>query len=312
MIELPERNAQMRINKLFLLVFHGGLVCYLTLHNLIMPLVKNLGQGAPWNTAIRYYFVPHFVLFFYFFKCKFDDSKNNSIFSWLVFLITIVVFAAIFVTQSIKKGATSTDFSDGISIISMTIFLLGYFLYFQKFFNTFPKDSIIKGVLGLLLGVLFSFGQELIYQPPIEDKNRGRPTAPKKMKSTVTSTIELPSSNFGQNHWSYPLGENKLPQLLPQETALIITNRASESLLLRIDLSKDESHWILKEMIKLSAGEKIQVLKGLKGLFKIYSPGHPNVPVTFLVKGSDKFTQGLYHLSKNKIEVEYGRSTPNL
>ena len=53
------RNRRDVLDKWFLLVFHGGLVGYLLLHNLAIPLVQNWGQGAsPWRGLQYYFFSP--------------------------------------------------------------------------------------------------------------------------------------------------------------------------------------------------------------------------------------------------------------
>jgi hypothetical protein len=182
------RDLDLLKEKVFLIVFHGGMVGYLWLHNLAIPLLRNLGTGQPILLGIHFWFLYHTFIFYYFFRYDIVKSKPSKI----PFLIDSSMYMSLFgiVHMGIefaKMDKPNLDhFSSTISLASIMIFYLGFFVHFKKFLNWEIKNKLTHYLSSAGTGIalfLFLYNLELHFATAPEwAKREPTPVAPKVEK----------------------------------------------------------------------------------------------------------------------------------
>ena len=286
-----------RINKLFLLVFHGGLLCYLFLHNFLLPLVRNIGQGKPLLNELHYYFIPHGMLFLSFFFAKFSKKEKNTVPLFVALNLTILIFSIVFFMFDINDGLTVEEFTDLISLISMSCFFLGLFIYFKKFFLWNISLMKYQYLIGISLGIIFIFFHERI-------------SSQKKIITTIPTSIQqnditeikinLPSSKFSKNEIAIlKSGFKNTHGLFPLNTKIKLINHTNKKHLLRLEYIKNKK-WYFKKIISLDKKNQNIINIKEKNIYRLRSPSS-KLGYFILIIGSDIYDKGIYILDKKGL-----------
>jgi len=155
-----------QINKIFLLVFHGGMVGYLLTHNLIVPIIRNFGMNAPLLSGIEFFWPFQVILFINFTLYDFD-KKEKSLIPFLIYttLYSTLIGILFLALSVLDKSVSLIHFGPAISLTSLFIFLLGFFGYFKRFFNWKIKNPIILHIFSLLLGLAIGWSYIKLEKP---------------------------------------------------------------------------------------------------------------------------------------------------
>lgn len=299
---LPEERKKSRLNKLFLLVFHGGLVCYLFLHNLMIPFVRNIGSSQFLLDGLQYYFFPQFILFIAFLYSDISKKKKSFIPILVTLNFAILFFSAFFLLMNLKDGVSVKEFSISISIVAIFIFFIGFFLYFKKFFLWDFPQVYSHYILGLLLGLGLNFliNSDLIYS------ERQSVIIKKKDFETKLESIKihLPADGFTDRNVIINFeGFKKKYGLYPQNSGIIILNKTSNKYLIRLEYIKNKK-WYFKKIISIGAFKKKNILIEENGIYRLYSPSSKDLGIYIIVMGSDLFDKGQYIIKRKGIEVK--------
>lgn len=152
-MNLVNNNSEKGRKKLFLLVFHGGLVLYSILHNVLIPLVRNLGRNEYILNDIHYWFLYHIILFILFVRYDVEKKPRTIIpfLCWLGLWVTFIRTGLILFDQS-KLGVY--HFSIAISIVSNFIFFGVFFKTFKPLFDWKEQNSFQKISLSLFCALI--------------------------------------------------------------------------------------------------------------------------------------------------------------
>ncbi len=299
---LLEEERQSRVNKLFLLVFHGGLVCYLFLHNFIIPLVKNLGQNNFILKDFQYYFIPQLWLWFIFVKIDLSRKKESNLPLVITFNVVIGVVSLGFLLINLRDGFSTNEFSTSISLMAIGCFFLGFFIYFKKFFlwnlNRFKKQYFG----GFVIGIIFAcFQNNTTLTKPIVSAVKENKKINYIDKTVVR--VSLPSNRFTSGKIAIKgSGFENQYSLLSKDRDIILMNQSTVKYLIRIEYMRDEN-WYFKKVVNIKPNSQTSVSLPGQGIYKFNSPSRKKIGFYILVKGSDLFEKKTYFLSDKKIEV---------
>ena len=276
------------LDKPFLLVFHGGFVGYLLLHNFIIPIIGNIGKGYPVLSEVSWYFLTHGWLFYVFAKTKrYGDISLPFIINASIFLFSIVV-----ILMDLKDGISTTEFSRLISLTAMSIFFLGFFIRFKNFFSW--HTSFKKIFSGFFMGFIFVICQSFLQKESIPEKKE---STDKKERPLVV--LSLPSSNFSQNTIEITSNFKDSVVRLPMDSSPVLKNNTTKTHLIRLEYIKNK-RWYFKKIIKLKKGEEKSLSLKTKGFYRLYSPSS-KIGICHIIVGSDLFKKGDYLLSKKGL-----------
>lgn len=305
---IEENERKNKLNKMFLLVFHGGLVCYLILHNLIIPFVRNIGQGNMILQEVHYWFVPQSLLFFSFYFYPFGKKNPLTIFSLLGANIVAFGLGLIEILLSIGKGISVESFSSSISLLAIACFFLGYFVHFKKFYIWKGAEVFKIFILSLGIGGSFFFIQEKIVihssrpkQNPFvsEVNNEGI----ELKKNTVE--IHLPKKeNFSNS--TLTLSDNGYYEKVSyfnKEQKVLIQNRSTKKHILRLE-RLNHGKWNFMIVLVLTKDELVEVSLKEKGIYRLRSPSSKEIGIHYIVRDAENFPDSTYSLTKNKVEIK--------
>ena len=288
-------------NKIFLLVFHGGLVCYLLLHNLAMPLVKNIGQKNPLFEEIQFYFIPQLILFLFFLKTNLKEKKENFIPFIISFNFSILLFSIFILFRSLQDGISRYEFSIVISMVSISIFFLVFFLRFRRFFLwSFPKVKA-QYFIGLLLGYVF-----VLILPITERQEESRPIEVIREKKFLETKYQLtlPTNPEVSNKIAFLTYDNFKPKFVTihSNSHLTILNQSGEKQVIRLEYHRNDK-WFFKRVYNLSKNKNI-VLDNLenKKIYRLRSSNNKKLGSFYIIKGVELFIPGNYILSEKGLE----------
>ena len=282
-----------RMDRLFLLVFHGGLVGYLLLHNVLIPVTRNWGQGLFLLDSLQYYFLPQLMLWIAF-------AKNYKV-SWaLGFNVGISIVALAQLLFSLSDGISTHEFSTAISLAAMAFFFLGFSLYFKKFF--FPPGYthlLMATLVGVaVMGVSYGLGgpgTQHTAHAPILRETRSPPAA--------TTTLKLPSQNYSQgpiailtHGFEHPYG------LYPNGSSLAIVNKSPRRHLIRVEYIKNH-RWYFKRIVPIAPKEQKSLALHGRGIYRLRSPSSKELGLFIAVTGSELFDPGAYRIDAKGLEV---------
>lgn len=295
--------------KIFLLVFHGGLVCYLILHNFLMPLIRGLGVGNV--VEFHYWFIPQIFLFITFFLSDFDNAKKNKIIDVLIdfSMMTVFLGLAFFINFLGKKKIDLEDFTSFISIISVGFFLLGYFIYFRKLISVPPKS--VKGFLISLSLALIFVGLETSHNIPmdstkkknqvkvLEEENGFGGCEASEIKISLphayplTREIEIKPCGFEKNIAAV------------SDHGITLENKTSESYMVRVEVLENEK-WKFQRIIKINKGSKTLIDSTIltnPGIYRLKSPSSKELGLLVLLVGKEIQTEKVNYLIDPKSFV---------
>ncbi|MCY4643497.1 MAG: hypothetical protein OXB88_02670 [Bacteriovoracales bacterium] len=279
------------MDRLFFLVFHGGLVGYLILHNVLIPAVKHWKSGLLIFGHIQYYFLPHLILLLGF-------IQKIRLFGILGFNLGVLMASLVWLLYSVADGISTKEFSIGISLTAIIFFFFGFFIYFKKFFTREKYSHLwIGGLIGLLSTGLF-YGIDSEKEKKTSDIIRSS-----NDKKSSSLTFNLPSTD-------YQVGEiNILDQgfqssyaLYPEEPKIILSNQSAKSHLIRIEYMR-EGRWHFKRIFKIARGQKkaLPIIK--RGIYRLRSPSSKELKILVIVIGSNRFKKGTYMIDIKGLRI---------
>ncbi len=292
------------MDKWFLLVFHGGLVGYLLLHNLAIPLVQNWGQDAtPWR-GLQYYFFPQALLFAWFVKYGLSKKKAGLLPFLCGLNLSLWALSSILFVLDLRGGISTHQFTNGISLVAICCFFVGFFSYFQKFFHwRFPGTGAQYALAACLGSALAVLHHQQLKIP--HDATASFPRSTAEAKSEILLELSLPAQNFDSPEIVIEAnGFARKMSLLPeaQESPLALLNRSPEKHLIRLEHAR-QGRWYFKRIINLKAGESTPLPPLPKGFYRLRAPSSKNLGAHILVRGSESFAKGIYMFDNKGIEV---------
>ncbi len=302
---LKGRRRRPNLDKPFLLVFHGGLVGYLLIHNLAIPLVQNWGRGVPLWHGLQYFFIPQAILWCCFLNTRLN--RQNGGFAPLAVALNLSWWAlsCLLFGWQLGDGITTHLVSSGISLVAIACFWAGFFGHFQKFFRwRFPghrwQYTVVVG-----LGLAASALQHRLSATPANAK--APPAAPARpaIESRVALTLRLPSSDFGPNEVvieSSGFAEAHLLRPADLASSIWLVNRSRNKHLIRLERAR-RGRWSFKRVIPIKASERLRLPLDGQGLYKLHSPSSKHLGQHFLIQGSENFAVGTYVLDNKGVEV---------
>jgi hypothetical protein len=288
-----EKNLD--LNKVFLLVFHGGMVCYLILHNFLIPFTRNIGQGESPLLDTHYWFLPQLLLLLVFIR----KPLMSNIGFWMNLNVFISVIQGFLLLFLFNKLEPSTIFSEGVSFAAVMVFYLGFFLHFKQFyklnFQNFSRDF----VLSLVFGLIFVFIQHkllmkkeiiLMKKNVLVEEERVVLDLP-YYKYSKNKIIELSSDNFKDKFSYYTL----------EDITFFINNDVKKHVfrLERLHYPK----WDFVSVVVLDKGERFKITSDKKEIFRLRSPSSRELGIHYLVFGPEKFSRKKYIIYKSKVEL---------
>ena len=301
------------MTKPFLLVFHGGLVCYLFLHNFIIPIMRNWGQGNPFLQETGYYFVPHFYFWWVLSRLSFQkgfyEHKKEFHFPFSLSLnLTIALGSLGLWLMKLKDKLTPQEFSTGISLAAMGFFFLGFFSYFKNFFSMNWYKPKREYLTGFILGLGFIFLQNsLEFSAPIKEESQDKRLDLRQQRGAhFTLHLALPSHSFtGEQIRLTTEGLERPLSLLPLKARAFLVNETEKKYLVRIEYLRNQ-RWYFKKVVNLRAKQTFPLDFVQRGIYKLHLPTqtHSKHPFHILVKGSNLFEKKSYLLRNKNVEIE--------
>ena len=295
-------SKKQRLEKIFLLVFHGGLVCYLVLHNLLIPMTRNLGQGNPLRLEVHYWFIPQLVLFFLFVKAPLKIKNNGWVLCLLatnatVFLLGIIDWAAYF------QGSISLEsFSSGISLLSIGIFFLVYFLYFQRHHYWSLSNMTIPCLSAIVLGTGFFFIQRNAIFHNLPKQTTRKESIPVESPLKVIRLPAEDSPNKGHISIGSPSYKGGV-SYVPSRTKLVFENDSDERRLLRLEYMIDRRFGLVK-ILNIKPHSNISFTHSEeKDILRLRPSTDRDLGIHYIVVGANKFDPATYEFYKNRVDI---------
>ncbi len=286
-------NQQIGLKKVFLVIFHGGMVAYLILHNIMIPIIRNYGAGAEIFKGVHYWFALHLFLLILFIRYDFHKRPRTIIPAtlWVSVWATLLGTAELFYSLGVSKVNVG-HFSSFISIACVGIFYIGFFRYFKQFIN-WETDSLAKRhILAFLLGAAH-FGVQMQFEEHIG--------LLKKKREIVTNQQELDYDTLGckGSQLRLKIGDQFSPmdKLIIKDCGFLeniskfnqgnisLINESGKDHLLKLErLSVDK--WKFVKLIKIHAGETLSIRKDnfhLSGIYQLRSPTSKQIGIHLII-----------------------------
>ena len=122
---------QIKKNRLLLLqVFHGGLIAYLMLHEVLIPMINNLAKSRAFLTDMNAWFVPHIAMLL----CYSNESIRH--FTYVLFWFLVYALSLCFAPSLIQL------LSEGVKSVGLTIFIeyLSQLIFLSIFWGSFRHE----------------------------------------------------------------------------------------------------------------------------------------------------------------------------
>lgn len=276
MAETKVTDKNPALKKIFFLLFHGGMVAYLILHNLLVPIIRNVGQHRFPFYDLHFWFLPQVVLFVLFYRYDFANRIKGAI----PLLVDITFLSALITTGDFlhdltqKKYFALEHFSSALSLASLMIFFTVYYLHFRHHFpSRFSWQYQGKGIILSLMAGLILFGMEKSLSHWAVRPVEIRKTIPQRkiMKATchrfsplgqfisplgsgqIPLTVDFDSCGFSMNYFQL----NFRP--FRQGALITIHNTSSTEDLIRLE-EESGGKWNLVKIIPLKPGGRATLL----------------------------------------------------
>lgn len=272
------------------------MVGYLIIHNLLIPLVRNLGAGGRPFDGVHYWFLLHIILLIQFFRYDFDNKPKS--------LIPLTIWASIYATSFgliellfslLGKKVNVGHFSSAISILSIAIFFIGFFIYFKQFITWESKNPLKRQLVALSLGLLH-FG----IQYNIED-HVGLKVIKKSVKKEEVShdysSLGCQGAELSLDSSTKVLSPGPIEIIncgfkynlnLFKGEDLLLTNNSKKEHLIRLERLSGK-RWKFIKIIKPQPGEKLTLEKKLfeeKGIYQLRSPTSKEIGIHIIINGN--------------------------
>lgn len=281
--------VSMRLDHTFLLFFHGGLLAYLLLHNLIIPLVRNLGSQRVWSSDLHFWFIPHLILHLSLIKNIHKGYLRVQL--WGTVSFGIFLLTAVFYLYQISLFSVENLFSETLTIAAQTIFFTVFFSRFKRFFKF--SELKIKDVIPIFSFILTIFAFQVTISKSLETYVRKSANAPKQNDVLILNVSKA----------------QRLIIVEANDRALVleglneVTNGTNSNVFLKIEKLHGNFFRQFK-FIKLSPN-KTEDIQFEDGIYRIRSPQKKSLGIIYLLFG-DK-----YKSARNIMVKEQGLEVVN-
>ena len=297
--------------KQFLLVFHGGMVLYLIGHNVGIPVIRNLGIGTPLYWDVELFWALQLVIFWLFYKYDFEKPKKSPI-PLLIYvtLYSTVIAILQLISQANDSKITVAFFAPTISLVSLSIFLIVFFIQFKKYFlwdssNVFRRHLV---ALGLAIAMIVSRNTFLV-NPQLKNPTKDKKELPTFVDSGCKGskiTFSLPlEAVLPSNSEILPCGFNFNLIQVTHENDIVVKNSLGHPIHVRLDILKDGS-FVFERIQVLKDKETFEFAKtyfARDGIYRLITPSNPNLGIQIILKGDLKdLKQGEYLITPKTLE----------
>lgn len=299
--------------KLFLLVFHGGMVLYLIGHNVGIPIIRNLGLGNPLYYDVELFWALQVVIFWFFAKYDFDRPQKSPI----PLLIYVTLYSTLIaIIQLISQGTASkitvSLFAPFISLASLSIFLAVFFIQFKKYFLWESSNVFKRHLLALMLGIAMIVSRDAFLVNP----QAKLPKAAKKQLPTfedsgckgskVTFTIPL-KGVLPTNSEIKSCGFNFNLLHLTHSEGIAVKNSFGHPIHVRLDFLQNGS--FVFERIQVVKNEEVFLFPRENfvrdGIYRLETPSNPRLGIQIILKGDiNKLEKGDYLITPKILEIK--------
>jgi hypothetical protein len=299
--------------KQFLLVFHGGMVLYLIGHNVGIPVIRNLGLGNPLYWDVELFWALQLVIFWLFYKYDFDNPKKSPI----PLLIYITVYSTLIAILQLISQANATKinvsfFAPTISLASLSIFLIVFFIQFKKYFLWDSSNFFRRHLLAIGLGFAMIVSRNtFLVNPQLKNPTRDIKILPShedsgctgsKVAFTIPLKVALPS-----NSEILPCGFNFNLLYLNHDDNISVKNSHGHHLHVRLDFLHD-GYFLFQRVQVLKNGEvftfpKVNFMRD--GIYRLETPSKPGLGIQIILKGKlKKLEEGDYLITPTILEIK--------
>lgn len=299
--------------KQLLLVFHGGMVLYLIGHNVGIPVIRNFGIGTPLYWDVELFWALQLVIFWLFYKYDFEKPKKSPI-PLLIYITLYSTIIAILqlISQAKDSKITVAFFAPTISLTSLSIFLILFFVQFKKYFlwessNVFRRHLV---ALGLAIGMIVSRDIFLV-NPELKNPTKDIKVLPTFVDSgckgsKVAFTLPLKDA-LPNNSEILPCGFNFNLIHLTHGENIEIKNSLGHPIHVRLDFLQDGT--FLFERIQVVKDREIFIFPKdtfvRDGIYRLETPSNPRLGVQIILKGNLKnLEKGDYLITPKAMEIK--------
>ena len=300
-----ENRKKNNLDKKFLLIFHGGLVCYLTLHNLLIPIFRNFFQDNPFLLNVQYWFIPQITLFMAFVISPLNSERKTVIPKILGINLLVFALGIVEIIANFGGRFSIENFSSVISLISIAVFFIGYFSHFKKLYLGDSFHFVHDGIVSLVFG-----GGFFLLQYSLKAYNH--PTSEKEVKEIVnegekieTVEINLPNDNFFNGNIILLSKEFSKGNVyyISSDRVISVKNETNKKHVLRLEKLRG-TKWDFVRAIFIGSGMMAQIPTRDETIYRIRAPTGKEIGSFYIVKGSHKFGKVSYSLIKNRVKIK--------
>jgi hypothetical protein len=299
--------------KLFLLVFHGGMVLYLIGHNVGIPLIRNLGMGNPIYYDVELFWALQVIIFWQFTKYDFDKPTKSPIpiLIYITFYSTLMAIIEL-IFQASDSKVTLSLFAPFISLASLSIFLGVFFVQFKKYFLWDSKNVFLRHFFALMFGfAMFASRNAFLVNPQTKKITREQKEIPtfeeggckgSKISLSLPLKEELP-----RNSEILTCGFNFNLVNLNHPDVISVKNSLGHPIHVRLDFLQGQT-FIFKRIQVLKDGEVFNFPKENSyedGIYRLMTPSNPRLGIQIILKGDLKnLKRGDYLITPKKMEIK--------
>ena len=300
--------------KLFLLVFHGGMVLYLLAHNLGIPIVRNLGMGNPWYWDLEFFWFLQVILFALFLNYDFEKPSKGTI----PLLIYVTLYSTLLsIAQLIYLGSSSSKitlpfFSPTISLTSLSIFLVVFFLQFKKYFLWESSNVFRRHLLAIMMAIALVVVKNSLYvNPELKSKEisakKNLPTFEESGCKGSHISFSLPlKTPLPKNSEILPCGFNFNLLHIKHGDKIEVKNSLGHPIHVRLDYFTDGS-FVFKRIQVVQNEEIFEFPKenfDQDGIYRLITPSNPRLGIQILLKGDlNNLEKGNYFITPKTFEM---------
>ncbi len=292
-----------------LLVFHGGMVLYLIGHNVLIPLIRNIGTGSPFYYDVELFWVLQALIFYFFFKYDFEKPKKSPI--PLLFYITLystLIGTLQLIAQGRDQKITLSFFAPFISFASLWAFIIVFFVQFKKYFLWESSNVFRRHLLAIMCAFAMVVSRNIfLVNPQVKQIVREKIVLPTyeesgckgsvvqfsiPFKDSIPGNTEILDCGFNFNLVRIGKGNIGVKNLFPHP------------LHVRLDFLQ-EKIFVFKRIQVLKPGEKFDFEAESSGIYRMTTPSNPHLGIQIILKGDlEKLDPGIYKIGPKFIEIK--------
>jgi hypothetical protein len=283
------------------------MVLYLFGHNVLIPLIRNIGTGTPIYYDVELFWALQVIIFYLFTQYDFEKPKKSLI----PLLIYITFYSTLIGTiQLILKGRdekiTLSFFAPFISFASLWAFLIVFWIYFKKYFLWDSSNVFRRHLLALIAGIAMIVSRNVfLVNPQVKKIVR---------EQKVIPTFEDAGCKGSKILFHLPLREIPPSQseiqtcgfnfnLVRVSNKIEVKNLFGHPLHVRLDYLQDRT-FVFKRIQVLKDKDVFIFPSVENGIYRLMTPSNPHLGIQIILKGDLKnLQQGSYLITPKNIEM---------